>query len=89
MVLAVVVVLQIVALDCLTCVGISFGTLLFISYSLRIYYVRTIYSGASWNEFNNYQYQTFASQLLNSIASPSSGALYFFLFLVYHIFLVV
>ena len=39
-------------------------------------------SGATWNEFNNYQYQTFASQLMNSICSPSSGACYFFLFLV-------
>eukprot|EP01035_Chromulina_nebulosa_P035252 gene35252-47380_t len=38
-------------------------------------------NGATWNEFNNYQYQTFASQLMNSICSPSSGACYFFLFL--------
>lgn len=41
-----------------------------------------LYSGAAWNEFNNYQYQTFESQLMNYICSPSTGAFYFFLFLV-------
>eukprot|EP01036_Dinobryon_divergens_P022964 gene22964-31270_t len=40
-----------------------------------------IRSGAAWNEFNNYQYETFASQLMNYICSPSTGACYFFLFL--------
>ena len=40
------------------------------------------YSGAAWNEFNNYQYKTFPSQLMNYICSPSTGACYFFLFLV-------
>ena len=42
-----------------------------------------LYSGAAWNEFNNYQYETFASQLMNYICSPSTGACYFFLFLVW------
>ena len=48
----------------------------------RIWFAVLYCSGAAWNEFNNYQYQTFASQLMNSICSPSSGACYFFLFLV-------
>mmetsp|Transcript_27904 Transcript_27904/g.39639 ORF Transcript_27904/g.39639 Transcript_27904/m.39639 type:complete len:180 (+) Transcript_27904:1-540(+) len=38
-------------------------------------------SGAAWSELNNYQYQSFASELLYSICSPSTGACYFFLFL--------
>ena len=41
-----------------------------------------IVSGAAWNEYNDSQYRSFASQLVSDITSPSTGAVYFVLFLV-------
>eukprot|EP01036_Dinobryon_divergens_P031537 gene31537-40951_t len=40
-----------------------------------------IRSGAAWNEYNDSQYRSFASQLVSDITSPSTGAVYFVLFL--------
>ena len=64
------------------CMWIVFVCFLRILYVCALDELPMLYSGAAWNEFNNYQYQTFESQLMNYICSPSTGACYFFLFLV-------
>jgi hypothetical protein len=39
-------------------------------------------SGAAWNEFDGYKYDSFASFVMASVCSPSTGACYFAVFLV-------
>lgn len=38
--------------------------------------------GAIWDEYDNYRYSSFASRIMAAICGPSTGACYFFVFLV-------
>jgi hypothetical protein len=39
-------------------------------------------SGAAWNEFDDYRYDSFASNMMAAVCSPSTGIAYFVIFLV-------